>query len=237
VSIDLNSSSFLKPQLPLSYMELPEGPRAIGPDNFKVISCIGKGSFGDVYLVSETKSGKKFAMKVLSKQKIIGNNLIKYAMSERNVLSVSVHPFIVKLSYAFQNDDDLFLILQYCPLGDLSKLLQSHGRFQEGDARIYVAEILTAIAHLHKYDIIYRDLKPENIVIDERGHAMLTDFGLSKEGIQDAQATKTFCGSLVYLAPELLDLNGHGKAVDWYHLGILLYEMLTGSLPFVGKDK
>jgi len=95
-----------------------------------------------------------------------------------------------------------------------------------------LAEILMAIKHLHGYNIIYRDLKPENVIIDKQGHAKLTDFGLSKEGIIDNYATKTFCGSLMYLPPELFTDSGYGKAVDWYHLGILLFVMLTGDLPY-----
>lgn len=110
-------------------------------------------------------------------------------------------------------------------------------RFSESRARIYLVEIMLAIRHLHKHDIIYRDLKPENIVIDSEGHAMLTDFGLSKDGIYDHYSTHSFCGSLAYLAPEMLKRSGHGKAVDYYHLGVLLYEMLTGTPPFFSDTK
>jgi len=104
-------------------------------------------------------------------------------------------------------------------------------------AKIYIAEILTALEHLHQHDIIYRDLKPENIVFDEDGHAMLTDFGLSKEGVSDNDSAQSFCGSLAYLAPEMVKRIGHGKAVDWYHLGVLLFEMLSGQPPFISNDR
>lgn len=143
-------------------------------------------------------------MKVLNKEKIIGNNYIKYALTERNVLSYSHHPFIVQLNYAFQTQNKLYLILDNCPGGDLGKLLQKQGKLSEEVARIYIAEILLAIQYLHKREIIFRDLKPDNIVIDEEGHCKLTDFGLSKEGIDDNISAKSFCGSLAYLAPEML---------------------------------
>ena len=143
-------------------------------------------------------------MKVLSKEKIIGNNYIKYALTERNVLSYSHHPFIVHLNYAFQTKSNLYMILDYCPGGDLGKLLIRQGKLKEEVARIYIAEILLAIQYLHKREIIFRDLKPDNIVIDKEGHCKLTDFGLSKEGIDDNISAKSFCGSLAYLAPEML---------------------------------
>lgn len=110
-------------------------------------------------------------------------------------------------------------------------------RFSEDRAKLYAAEILLAIEHLHQKDIIYRDLKPDNVVLDEAGHAMLTDFGLSKEGVYDHVAAKSFCGSIAYLAPEMLKQSGHGKAVDWYLLGVLLYEMLVGTPPYYSLNR
>lgn len=176
-------------------------------------------------------------MKVLSKQKLVGNNYIKYALTERNVLSHSQHPFIVQLNYAFQSKNHLYMILEYCPGGDLGKLLMKKGKLTEEVARIYIAEVLLAIQYLHKKEIIFRDLKPDNIVIDFQGHCKLTDFGLSKEGIDDNISAQSFCGSLAYLAPEMLARQGHGKSVDWYLLGVLLYEMLVGKTPYFSRDK
>ena len=155
-------------------------------------------------------------MKVLDKKKIEKQNIFKYAMTERNVLSLLNFPFIVKLNYAFQTKDKLFLLLDYCPGGDLSKQLAMQTRFSEDKAKFYICEIILAIGELHKHDIIFRDLKPDNIVIDVEGHAMLTDFGLSREGVNDKQIAKSFCGSIAYLAPEMLNRSGHGKSVDWY---------------------
>jgi len=167
----------------------------------------------------------------------MGNNYIKYAMTERNVLSYTHHPFIVRLNYAFQTKNKLYLILDYCPGGDLGKYLLRTGQLDENVARIYIAEIVLAIQYLHRREIIFRDLKPDNIVVDEDGHCKLTDFGLSKEGIDDNISASSFCGSLAYLAPEMLSRKGHGKSVDWYLLGVLLYEMLVGKTPYYSTNK
>jgi serine/threonine protein kinase len=121
-------------------------------------------------------------------------NLIRYALTERNVLSIIDNPFIVKLYYSFQTSDKLFLILDYCPGGDLSEVLTKEGKFTEEKAKIYLCEIILAIEDLHKRDIIFRDLKPDNVVLDFDGHALLTDFGLSKEGVYDNIGAKSFCG-------------------------------------------
>ena len=119
--------------------------------------------------------------------------------------------------------------MDFCPGGDLGRILQYEGRLNEDRARQYLAEVLLAIEDLHKRDIIYRDLKPDNVVINDQGHALLTDFGLSKEGVLNVNnGAKSFCGSVAYLAPEMIKKAGHGKSVDWYLLGVLLYEMLVG---------
>ena len=190
-----------------------------------------------MYLVQKINTKEKFAMKVLRKERIMGQNLLKYAIAERNVLSLSNHPFIVKLNFAFQTSTKLFLILEYCPNGDLAKHLLFEKRFSEERAKFYICEVLLALENLHQRDIIFRDLKPDNVVLDSEGHCKLTDFGLSKEGINENQITNSFCGSIAYLAPEMLKKQGHGKAVDWYLLGVLLYEMLVGITPFFTNRK
>ena len=204
----------------------------ITPSSFVCLALLGKGSFGEVYLVRKTNTNVKYAMKVLRKERIMGQNLLKYAIAERNILSLIHHPFIVKLNFAFQTSTKLFLVLEYCPNGDLAKHLLIEKRFCEKRAKYYLCEILLALEYLHKKDVIFRDLKPDNIVLDEEGHCKLTDFGLSKEGVKEDQAAQSFCGSLAYLAPEMLKKKGHGKAVDWYLLGVLFYEMLIGVTPF-----
>ncbi|MCQ2817639.1 MAG: protein kinase [archaeon] len=205
--------------------------------NFSCLGILGKGSFGDVFLVQKNDTKQQYAMKILSKDKVMSQNLLRYVMAERNVLSLTNHPFIVKLYFSFQTYHKLFLILEYCNLGDLGKHLRKEKKFTEERAKFYLCEILLALEDLHKRGIIFRDLKPDNVVLDEEGHAKLTDFGLSKEGVYDSNSAKSFCGSIAYLAPEMIKKQGHGKAVDWYLLGVLFYEMLTGFPPYYIEQK
>jgi len=145
--------------------------------------------------------------------------------------------------YAFQNDHKLYMVLEYVGGGELFYHLRKATRFSEELACFYIAEVILALEFLHSNDIIYRDLKPENILLDSEGHIKITDFGLSKMGVTsvfgkgDGQATKTFCGTPEYLAPEIITGIGHGKAVDWWSVGILLYEMLTGRSPFYSPNR
>lgn len=179
------------------------------------------------------------AMKVLSKKRVRDQNLQKYALTERNVGStLGDHPFIVRLLYAFQTVERLFLVSDYAAGGDLSQYLEIEGCFSEEKSRLYMAEVVLALEALHEHNIIYRDLKPDNVLVGEDGHIMLTDFGLSREGVKRGdQGAKSFCGSYAYLAPEMVRKTGHGKTVDWYLLGVILYEMLTGMPPYYNDNK
>jgi len=146
------------------------------------------------------ESKKLYAMKVLSKDKVMSKNLKRYALTERNVMSVINHPFMVKLNYAFQTPAKLFLVMDYYPGGDLGKLVSKKRAIPEDEARKYISELILAFEALHKNMIVFRDLKPDNVVLDSEGHSRLTDFGLSKEGIYN-NTTGSFCGSVAYLAP------------------------------------
>ena len=227
----------ISPTQQKSLIETSLSMEKISPTNFICLAQLGKGSFGEVYLVQKLNTEEKYAMKVLSKDRIMSQNLLKYAIAERNVLSTSNHPFIVKLSYAFQTSSRLFLVIEYCPNGDLSKHLVFEKRFKEERAKFYLCEVLLALEDLHKRDIIFRDLKPDNVVLDKDGHCKLTDFGLSKEGVGRDIYAQSFCGSIAYLAPEMLKKKGHTKAVDWYLLGVLFYEMLVGVTPYFTTRK
>lgn len=204
----------------------------VGPKDFKALCQLGKGSFGEVYLVEKKDNGALYALKVLKKDKVLGSNLIKYAFAERNILLNITHPFIVKLNFAFQTSDKLAMVMDFCPNGDLGMHIARDKRFTEDKAKFYACEVLLAMEELHKHGIIFRDLKPDNVVLDQEGHARLTDFGLSKEGVNEGQLAKSFCGSVAYLAPEMLKRSGHTKSVDWYLFGILIYEMLVGTPPY-----
>jgi len=207
-------------------------------DSFKMIEVIGKGSFGKVFLVREIKTDYMYALKVLRKEEIMKRSQVEHTKTERNVLGYVNHPFIVGLKMAFQSKDKLYFVLDYCAGGELFFHLSKVGTFQEPRAAFYAAEIVLALEHIHALDIVYRDLKPENVLLDAKGHVRLTDFGLSKEGISNSSSGATsFCGTPEYLAPEILSRQGHGRAVDWWSLGALLYEMLTGLPPFYSRDR
>lgn len=165
----------------LEITEEEDGP--VNLQSFNLIERLGKGSFGSVYLVEKKSNKKIYAMKVLEKEKVLKQNLVRYAMTERNVLCLAQHPFIVSLNFAFQSYQRLYLILDYCPGGDMGMALSKQKRFTEEVARMYLCEIILAIEYLHQNNIVFRDLKPDNVVFDDEGHALLTDFGLSKEGL------------------------------------------------------
>lgn len=153
-------------------------------------------------------------------------------------MTIANHPFVVKLYYTFQTSESLFMVMEFCAGGDLSQYLEVEGCFNETKAKQYICEIICAIEALHQNDIIFRDLKPDNIVLDSEGHAMLVDFGLSRQHVKgNSNGADSFCGSYAYLAPEMIKKKGHGKAVDWYLIGVVLYELLTGMPPFYDDDK
>jgi len=176
-------------------------------------------------------------MKIIEKKFIMEKNEVKHTIAERNILSKVDNPFIMKLYYAFQTSDKLYLIMEFVNGGELYTHLQALGSLSEDRTRFYSAEIVLALEYLHKSGIIYRDLKPENILIDAEGHLKITDFGLSKEGLVGNNArTDTFCGTPEYLAPEVLLGTSYTLAVDWWSLGTLMYEMITGLPAFFDND-
>lgn len=203
-------------------------------DDFELLTLIGKGSFGKVMQVRKKDDGRIYAMKVLRKEAIIARKQVAHTMAERNILQKVQHPFIVSLHFAFQTEAKLYMILDYVNGGELFFHLKKEGKFSEARVRLYAAEIALALQHLHSMAIVYRDLKPENILLDADGHIKITDFGLSKEIPEGV--THTFCGTPEYLAPEVLKGQGHGTAVDWWSLGTLIYEMLTGLPPFYSQN-
>eukprot|EP00800_Vazella_pourtalesii_P005413 TRINITY_DN16347_c0_g1_i1.p1 TRINITY_DN16347_c0_g1~~TRINITY_DN16347_c0_g1_i1.p1 ORF type:complete len:473 (+),score=20.15 TRINITY_DN16347_c0_g1_i1:117-1535(+) len=211
------------------------------PKDFELLKVLGKGGYGKVYLVRKISGfdyGRVYAMKVLKKALIIRDHKDTiHTKAERSILEAINHPFIVKLNYAFQTNGKLYLILEYLSGGELFALLEKEGIFLEDVATFYLAQITLALEHLHCHGIIYRDLKPENIMLSQIGNIVLTDFGMSKEGLTDSSLTHTFCGTIEYMAPEILQRTGHNKSVDWWSLGALMYDMLTGAPPFLGENR
>ncbi|KAL7752838.1 Serine/threonine-protein kinase [Sorochytrium milnesiophthora] len=209
--------------------------KALSAADFDLLKVVGKGNFGKVLQVRKKDSGRVYAMKILNKKDIIARQEVAHTMSERNVLMQANSPFLVGLKFSFQTPDKLYLVLDYMNGGELFYHLQKEQVFSEIRAKFYTAELVLALEHLHRHGIVYRDLKPENVLLDSTGHVALTDFGLCKENLYDA-TTNTFCGTAEYLAPEVLTGVGYGKAVDWWSLGILLYEMTAGIPPFYSDN-
>ncbi|XP_028288131.1 ribosomal protein S6 kinase alpha-3 isoform X2 [Parambassis ranga] len=216
-----------------------EGSEKADPRQFELRKVLGQGSFGKVFLVRKITgpdAGQLYAMKVLKKATLKVRDRVRTKM-ERDILVEVNHPFIVKLHYAFQTEGKLYLILDFLRGGDLFTRLSKEVMFTEEDVKFYLAELALALDHLHGLGIIYRDLKPENILLDEEGHIKLTDFGLSKESIDHENKAYSFCGTVEYMAPEVVNRRGHTQSADWWSYGVLMFEMLTGTLPFQGKDR
>nr|CAD7572539.1 unnamed protein product [Timema californicum] len=217
---------------------IKEGHDKADPGQFELLKVLGQGSFGKVFLVRKVvgkDSGTLYAMKVLKKATLKVRDRMR-TKTERNILVDVQHPFIVRLHYAFQTEGKLYLILDFLRGGDLFTRLSKEVMFTEEDVKFYLAELALALDHIHQLGIIYRDLKPENILLDADGHISLTDFGLSKLPLDDQKAY-SFCGTVEYMAPEVVNRKGHSFAADWWSLGVLMFEMLTGTLPFQGQDR
>ncbi|SNX81934.1 probable SCH9 - serine/threonine protein kinase involved in stress response and nutrient-sensing signaling pathway [Melanopsichium pennsylvanicum] len=220
----------------ISYERMPQ--KKLLPHDFEYLKLIGRGTFGRVFQVRKKDTKRIYAMKVLSKREIALKKEVTHTMGERKILEKSLDcPFLVGLKFSFQSATELYFVTDYKSGGELFWHLQREGRFTEERARFYIAELVLALEHLHKYDIVYRDLKPENILLDATGHVALCDFGLSKPDLGAGQLTNTFCGTTEYLAPEvLLDESGYSKLVDFWSLGVLLFEMCCGWSPFYAED-
>jgi len=206
-------------------------------DAFELLKVIGRGSFGKVMQVRKKDTQRIYALKTIRKAHIAQRpGEITHILAERNVLALVNNPFIVPLKFSFQNPDKLYLVMSFVNGGELFYHLQREGKFDQGRSRFYAAELLCALEHLHGFNVVYRDLKPENILLDYTGHIALCDFGLCKLNMSETEKTNTFCGTPEYIAPELLENQGYTKTVDWWTLGVLLYEMMTGLPPFYDEN-
>ncbi|KDR83546.1 hypothetical protein GALMADRAFT_55812 [Galerina marginata CBS 339.88] len=235
----------------------------VGPSSFVKIKMLGKGDVGRVYLVREKKTSKLYAMKVLSKKEMIERKKIKRALTEQEILATANHPFIVTLHHSFQSEGYLYFCMEYCMGGEFFRALQTRpGKcLPEDGSRFYAAEVVAALEYLHLMGFIYRDLKPENILLHQSGHIMLSDFDLAKQSSEPSGMptmvhsetngiplvdtmtctanfrTNSFVGTEEYIAPEVIAAQGHTAAVDWWTLGILIYEMIYATTPFKGQER
>ncbi|KAL1883132.1 hypothetical protein VTK73DRAFT_9499 [Phialemonium thermophilum] len=207
-------------------------------DHFEPLRCLGKGAYGTVLLVKQRSTGRLYAQKQLKKASlVVHKKLVEQTKTERQILeSVNRHPFVVKLFYAFQDQEKLYLILEYGQGGELFTHLNTEKMFSESTAAFYMAEMVLALSHLHdNLGVIYRDLKPENCLLDADGHLLLTDFGLSKVSAEP-EGCNSMLGTVEYMAPEVILGQKYGKAVDWWSFGALGYDLMTGNPPFRGGN-
>ncbi|EWC47279.1 hypothetical protein DRE_03398 [Drechslerella stenobrocha 248] len=216
--------------------KVPE-KRKMCAEDFEPLTMLGKGTFGTVLLVRHRATGRLYAQKQLKKASIkVHKRMIEQTKTERAILESVRHPFVVKLFFAFQDHQKLYLILEYAQGGELFNYLAAERIFPEDTAAFYSAEIVLALDHLHRnVGVVYRDLKPENCLLDASGHLLLTDFGLSKVA-EDGARCKSLSGTPEYMAPEVLEGKTYGFEVDWWSLGALLFDLLTGSPPFPGQN-
>lgn len=205
-------------------------------DDFALIKVLGKGTFGKVILAKMKGTNELYAVKILKKEVIMAKDEVAHTLTENRVLQKTKHPFLTQLKYSFQTDDRLCFVMEYVNGGELFFHLSRERLFSEDRARFYSGEILLALKYLHEHGIVYRDLKLENLLLDRDGHIKIADFGLCKEDIGYGATTRTFCGTPEYLAPEVLEDNDYGRAVDWWGMGVVMYEMMCGHLPFYNRD-
>jgi len=240
--------------IPVAALEVKRKKEKVTVDSFVKIKPISKGAFGRVDLVCRKGTDSVYARKTLRKSDMIDKNLVDQVITERNILATTKNPYVVQMYYAFQNKHNLFLYMEYLPGGDCASLLENVGYFDPGMAKLYIAETIMAIAYLHSKGVVHRDVKPDNLLITGEGHIKLTDFGLSRLGFferapaelgsaseeestatasrRDAPKGHRVVGTPDYLSPEALLGTGTGASMDWWAVGVTLFEFLTGVPPF-----
>ncbi|XP_020614640.1 cGMP-dependent protein kinase 1-like isoform X2 [Orbicella faveolata] len=203
--------------------------------DISIVKTLGVGGFGRVELIQLANDKRTFALKTLKKHHIVETRQQDHIMSEKKIMMEANCPFIVRLYTTFKNSKYLYMLLEACLGGELWTILRDKGSFDDGTTRFYVGCVIEAFTYLHERGIVYRDLKPENLLLDSKGYCKLVDFGFAKK-IGSGRKTWTFCGTPEYVAPEIILNKGHDLSADYWSLGILMFELLTGSPPFTGSD-
>lgn len=212
-------------------------PRKACLEDFDLLCTVGVGAFGKVLQVAHKATKEIYALKIMRKDTILSKKAERFIKSESAVMRDNQHPFIIGLHCSFQTNGKLYLVMDFANGGPLWSLLKKETLLSEETVRFYVAEIALALEHLHARDIVHRDLKPENILVDYDGHVRITDFGLAKDRVSGLEGARSFCGTDDYIAPEIISGGPYGKAVDWWSLGALMFDMLTGAPPFVAANR
>ncbi|NWT62776.1 ST32A kinase, partial [Erythrocercus mccallii] len=203
-------------------------------DHFEILRAIGKGSFGKVCVVQKTDTKKMYAMKYMNKQKCVERNEVRNVFKELQIMQGLEHPFLVNLWYSFQDEEDMFMVVDLLLGGDLRYHLQQNVRFQEGTVKLFICELVLALDYLQSRHIIHRDIKPDNILLDEHGHVHITDFNIATMLTKDSPVT-TIAGTKPYMAPEMFSSTtptSYSFAVDWWSLGVTAYELLRTRRPY-----
>jgi len=215
--------------------EVPEPASSVSKNNFNFHFVIGKGGFGKVWKIETKKNKVYFAMKEMSKSKIITKRSVNSVMNERHLLSTLKHPFLVNMVHAFQDRENLYLIMDLMPGGDLRYHISRQRRFSEEQTRFFVGCIMIGLEYCHMNGILHRDIKPENLVLDYKGYVRVTDLGIARVWRPD-NANDT-SGTPGYMAPEVMCRQNHGVAVDYFALGVIAYEFMMGRRPYQGKSR
>jgi serine/threonine protein kinase len=212
-----------------------DATQSLSKSHFQFHYGIGKGGFGKVWKVELKRSKEPFAMKEMSKARILSKKSVNSVINERKLLSYLKHPFIVNMQYAFQDRENLYLVMDLMPGGDLRYHLTRRARFNEDQTLFLVACVVTGLEFLHTNGVIHRDIKPENLVFDNKGYLTITDFGIAR--IWVAENAKDTSGTPGYMAPEVMCRQNHGVAVDYFALGVIVYEIMLGTRPYLGKSR